>query len=111
MGQLGSGDGTSYPTTLDTAGLEVDSPNAGMTKARAATPNDLYSAVVGIQAALGSTSTIGTKPLFPRLGADPSTVGWGLAEGGMAWYNTAEQKFKGWNGAEIVSIDTGMMQD
>ena len=53
MGELGSGNGSSYPATLDTAGTEIDSPNAGKTKARADVPNDLYAAIVAIEKELG----------------------------------------------------------
>jgi len=55
MGELGSGSGTSYPGGLDTDNvLEVNSPNAGKTKARAEVPNDMGAAIVAIQTELGT---------------------------------------------------------
>jgi hypothetical protein len=55
MGEIGSGGGSSYPTALDTNNTpEVNSPNAGKTKARAEVPNDLASAVVAIETELGT---------------------------------------------------------
>lgn len=55
MAELGSGNGTSYPSGLDTDNtLEVNSPNAGKTKARAEVINDLNAAVVAIQTELGT---------------------------------------------------------
>ena len=54
MAQLFSGNGTSYPGAIDTALLEVNSPAAGKTKARAAVPNDLAAAILAIQNELGT---------------------------------------------------------
>jgi hypothetical protein len=55
MGEIGSGGGSSYPTALDTNNTpEVNSPNAGKTKARAEVPNDLAGAVVAIETELGT---------------------------------------------------------
>lgn len=55
MGELGSGTGSSYPTTLDTnATVEVNSPNPGKTKARAEVPNDHASALIKIETELGT---------------------------------------------------------
>lgn len=55
MGEIGSGTGSSYPAALDTNNtLEVNSPNAGKTKARAEVPNDLGGAVVAIETELGT---------------------------------------------------------
>lgn len=60
MSELGSGSGTSYPTSLDTDDiLEVNSPNVGKTRARAEVVNDLASAIVAIESELG-TSPKGT---------------------------------------------------
>ncbi len=54
MGDLGSGSGSSYPTALDTQSTpEVNSPNAGKTKARAEVPNDLAGAVIAVETELG----------------------------------------------------------
>lgn len=55
MAELGDGGGTSYPGTLDTDNvLEVDSPNASKTKARADVPNDANAAIVAIETELGT---------------------------------------------------------
>lgn len=55
MAELGSGNGSSYPGTLDTnSTLEVNSPNAGKTKARAEVPNDHAAAIVALQTELGT---------------------------------------------------------
>ena len=55
MGDIGSGSGSSYPSALDTHNnLEVNSPNAGKTKARAEVPNDLAAAIVAIETELGT---------------------------------------------------------
>ncbi len=55
MAELGSGGGSDYPGTLDTNNtLEVNSPNAGKTKARAEVPNDHAAALVAIQTELGT---------------------------------------------------------
>lgn len=74
MTVLGAGNGTSYPSSLDTAGTEVDSPAAGKTKVRAAVPNDLYAAVVAIETALG-TNPILTKWKFGGATHDVSATG------------------------------------
>ena len=61
MGNIGSGSGSSYPGTLDTqTAVEVDSPAAGKTKARAAVPNDLAACVLAIETELG-TNPKGSK--------------------------------------------------
>jgi hypothetical protein len=55
LAELGSGNGTSYPGTLDTDNvLEVDSPSASKTKARADVPNDANAAIVAIETELGT---------------------------------------------------------
>jgi len=55
MGEIGSGGGSGYPAALDTnSSLEVDSPAAGKTKARADVPNDLAAACVAIETELGT---------------------------------------------------------
>ena len=61
MAELGAGNGSSYPTSLDTnSTLEVDSPATGKTKVRAAVPNDLAAAVIAVQTELG-IDPAGTK--------------------------------------------------
>ena len=56
MAEIGSSSGTSYPTTLDTnTNLEVDSPSASKTLARAAVPNDLGAIAVAVETTLGTT--------------------------------------------------------
>jgi hypothetical protein len=60
MSELGSGNGTSYPGALDTDNiLEVDSPNASKTKARADVPNDMGAAIIALETELG-TNPAGT---------------------------------------------------
>ena len=55
MSELGSGSGSSYPGSLDTDDiLEVNRPNAGMTKARAEVPNDLAAAIIAVETELGT---------------------------------------------------------
>ena len=55
MSEIGSGNGTSYPTAVDTnATTEVNSPSANKTKARAEVPNDHSSAIVAIETELGT---------------------------------------------------------
>lgn len=55
MGEIGSGAGSSYPGALDTDNtVEVNSPNAGKTKARAEVPNDLAACIVAIENELGT---------------------------------------------------------
>jgi hypothetical protein len=39
--------------------------------------------------------------LIPQLASDPSTAGWGAAEQGRMWYNTAEGKIKFWDGSTV----------
>lgn len=54
MAELGAGSGSGYPAALDTdINLEVNSPNADKTLARAEVPNDLASAIIAIQTELG----------------------------------------------------------
>lgn len=54
MAELGSGNGSSYPGSLDTNNTsEVNSQDAGKTKARAEVPNDHSAAIVAIQTELG----------------------------------------------------------
>lgn len=55
MAELGTGSGSDYPGTLDTNNtLEVNTPNAGKTKARAEVPNDHASAIIAIENELGT---------------------------------------------------------
>lgn len=55
MSELGSGLGSSYPSSLDTdTSQEVNSPNAGKTKARAEVANDHAAAIIAIQTELGT---------------------------------------------------------
>lgn len=55
MSELGSGSGSSYPTTVDTdSTLEINSPSASKTKARAEVPNDLAAAIIAVQTELGT---------------------------------------------------------
>ena len=54
MGELGSGDGSSFPESLDTNSiLEVDSPAAEKTLVRADIPNDIAAAIIAIETELG----------------------------------------------------------
>lgn len=55
MAEIGAGTGSSYPGALDAnSTLEVNSPNAGKTKARAEVPNDLAAAIIAVQTELGT---------------------------------------------------------
>ena len=61
MSEIGSGSGSAYPGTLDTnANVEVDAPNAGKTKAKAAIVNDLAACILAIETELG-TDPAGSK--------------------------------------------------
>jgi len=54
MAELGSGNGSGYPASLDTdTSKEVNQPNASKTKARAEVVNDLAAAIIAIQTELG----------------------------------------------------------
>lgn len=54
MSELGGGSGSSYPSAIDVnATVEVDAPNAGKTKAKAAIVNDLAAAILAIETELG----------------------------------------------------------
>lgn len=78
MGNIGSGSGSSYPGALDTqSAVEVDSPSAGKTLARAAVPNDLASAVIAIETTLGANPLSWTTPAFD--------AGNFTASGSMTW--------------------------
>lgn len=70
MGELGDGTGTNYPGGLDTNNTaEVNSPNAGKTKARAEVPNDHSAAIVGVQKELGTNpaGSLATVKAFLQL--------------------------------------------
>ena len=55
MAEIGTGSGSNYPASLDTdTTQEVNTPNAGRTKARAEVVNDLASAIVAIETELGT---------------------------------------------------------
>ena len=55
MAEIGQGIGTGYPSALDTDNtIEVNSPNAGKTKARAEVVNDLAAAIIAIETELGT---------------------------------------------------------
>lgn len=55
MSELGSGSGSSFPGALDTNSTpEVNSPDAGKTKARAEVPNDHSAAIISIETELGT---------------------------------------------------------
>ena len=61
MSEIGSGSGSSYPGAIDVnATVEVDAPNAGKTKAKAAIVNDLAAAIIAIETELG-VDPAGTK--------------------------------------------------
>jgi len=76
MGNLGSGSGSSYPSTLDTqTAVEVDSPAAGKTKARAAVPNDIIAAVIAIEAELGTLPKGSTSNVKTFLQVEHNTDG------------------------------------
>ena len=76
MSELGSGSGTSYPGALDTdTTLEVNSPNAGKTKARAEVANDSGAAIVAIQTEMGTDPAGTTTDVKSFLQADHNTDG------------------------------------
>lgn len=55
MAEIGNGSGSNYPASLDTDSTqEVNTPNAGRTKARAEVVNDLASAIIAVQTELGT---------------------------------------------------------
>jgi hypothetical protein len=54
MGNIGSGGGSNYPSSLDTqTSPEVDAPSGSATKERAAVPNDLAACVIACETTLG----------------------------------------------------------
>lgn len=76
MSEIGSGGGTSYPTAIDTdTNLEVDSPNAGKTLIRAATPNDLAAGMVSVQTTLGTNPQGSKSDVKTFLQVDHNTDG------------------------------------
>ncbi|MDE2015967.1 MAG: hypothetical protein KGI72_05590 [Patescibacteria group bacterium] len=55
MSNIGGGTGSSYPGSIDIQTQpEIDSPSQNKTRARAAVPNDLASAVIAVETALGT---------------------------------------------------------
>jgi len=76
MAQLGAGSGTGYPTALDTASTEVDSPAAGKTRVRAAVANDLYAAVIAVQTELGVDVAGSAADLVTRLALSLEDTGY-----------------------------------
>jgi hypothetical protein len=67
MGNIGSGTGSSFPTTKDTqSSPEVDSPNARKTKARAAVVNDLASAILAIEGFVGTKADLSVLYIRPE---------------------------------------------
>src|SRR3990170_6190402 len=55
MSEIGSGNGSSYPGSIDTNSVaEVNSPNAGRTRARKEVVEDLSAAVIAIENELGT---------------------------------------------------------
>jgi len=75
MGNIGSGTGTSYPTSLDTQStLEVDYPSPSKTLARAAVPNDLASAILAVEGTLGINPQGGSATVVARLNATDTTI-------------------------------------
>jgi hypothetical protein len=76
VAELGSGNGTGYPGTLDTDNvLEVDSPSASKTKARANVPNDMGAAIVAIQKELGTDPAGTATDVKTRLAAEHNNDG------------------------------------
>lgn len=47
---------------------------------------------------------VSSGPLFPILAVDPDTSGWGMDEAPTFWFNSADLKYKAWNGSEIVLL-------
>jgi hypothetical protein len=61
MSELGAGQGSSYPVSLDTdTTTEINQPSASKTKLRAACFNDLNAAILAVERTLGTTPQ-GTK--------------------------------------------------
>lgn len=76
MTELGSGSGSSYPGSLDSdSTLEVDSPAAGKTKARANVPNDLAAAIIAIQTELGTDPAGSAATVKARLAVEHNDAG------------------------------------
>lgn len=97
MGELGSGTGSSFPGSLDTdSTLEVDSPAAGKTKARANVPNDLAAAIIAIQTELGTDPAGSSANVKTRLAVEHNddgthslvTTSSGIISGGHALWLT-----------------------
>ena len=72
MAELGSGNGTSYPASLDVDNtVEVD----GSTTARADVPNDLAAAIIGVQTELGTDPAGGLTDVKTYLQTEHNTNG------------------------------------
>jgi len=75
MAILGAGSGTGYPSAIDTAQTEVDSPAADKTIVSADTPNDLAAAIIAIQTELGINPSGSLATLLLRLAVEHKTDG------------------------------------
>ena len=63
----------------------------------------------GIYRYLGGTPTdiANNWLLFDgEISSDPDTSSWGTRQDGAKWFNTADNRFKGWNGSAIIARDT-----
>ena len=77
MGEIGSGNGTSYPSTLDTNNtLEQNTSQASPTLNRAEVVNDLASAVMALETELGLDPAGSFSTVKARLDSMLAPVAW-----------------------------------
>ncbi len=64
-------------------------------------PNTVYHKdLTGADLHIGAASTIS----IPVYDTDPDTALWGADERGMVWFAKDSNKYKGWDGTEIILI-------
>lgn len=103
MAELGSGTGSGYPGAIDTdTTQEVNSPNAGRTKARAEVINDLNAAVVAVQTELGTDPAGALADVKTYLQTEHGTDGTHLATKvvKLTGNQTAIAGTKAWTGTQ-----------
>lgn len=112
MAELGSGSGSGYPGAVDTdVSQEINSPNAGRTKARAEVINDAYAAIIALQTELGTNpagSLTDVKTwLQTEHGADGTHDATKIVEIAGAQTVTGAKTFSGGVLTDTISEETG----
>lgn len=76
MGEIGAGQGSSYSAALDTNIVpEVDAPNPGKTKAKAAVVNDLAACILAVETCLGISPQGSQSTVAGRLDVEHNAYG------------------------------------